>query len=63
MKNIFIIPLVLFSMVSFSSWGETIDDLVLREGIWYKKFTDVPFTGDIEGRISGTFKNGVKVSD
>ena len=46
------------SLVSFPSWSETIDDLVLREGLWYKKFTDVPFSGEIKGRISGSFING-----
>ncbi len=58
MRTLFSIPLVLMSLVSFPSWSETIDDLVLREGLWYKKFTDVPFTGDINGRISGRFIDG-----
>ena len=34
------------------------DDLVQREGIFYKKFTDVPFTGKTTGLTQGTFKNG-----
>ena len=34
------------------------DDLVRREGLWYKKFTDVPFTGEVEGLNQGKFKNG-----
>ena len=38
----------------------TMDDLVEREGIWYKKFTDVPFTGKTTGQKQGTFKNGKK---
>ena len=38
----------------------TIDDLVEREGIYYKKFTDVPFTGKVTGQEQGTFKNGKK---
>ena len=34
-------------------------DLVEREGVHYKKFTDVPFTGEVaEGLIKGLFKNG-----
>lgn len=48
MRTLFIVPLVLMSLVSFPSWGETIDDLVEREGIYYKKFTDVPFTGKVD---------------
>ena len=41
------------------SWGLTMDDLVQREGLWYKKFTDVPFTGEIdEGLEKGNYDNG-----
>ena len=59
MRTLFIIPLVLMSLVSFPSWGLTMDDLVQREGIYYKKFTDIPFTGEIdEGLETGKFKNG-----
>ena len=58
MRTLFIIPLVLMSLVSFPSWSETIEDLVVREGVWYKKFSDIPFTGVIDGRISGKFLNG-----
>ena len=38
----------------------TIEDLVEREGIFYKKFTDVPFSGKVTGIEQGTFKNGKK---
>lgn len=35
------------------------DDLVVREGLWYEKFTDVPFTGEInEGLEKGLFEKG-----
>ena len=44
-RTLFIIPLVLMSLVSFSSWGLTMYDLVVRAGLYYEKFTDVPFTG------------------
>ena len=61
MRTLFIIPLVLMSLVSFPSWGLSMDDLVQREGLYYQKFTDVPFTGEVdEGREQGVFKNGVK---
>ena len=34
-------------------------DLVERDGLTYKKFTDVPFTGEVdEGLRQGNFKNG-----
>ena len=64
------------SLVSFPSWGDSIfsnttssnkslsiNDLVKRQGVYYKKFTDVPFTGDVQGKayeMHGSFKNGKK---
>tara|TARA_Y100000588_G_scaffold191502_1_gene205482 strand:+ start:1389 stop:1682 length:294 start_codon:yes stop_codon:yes gene_type:complete len=38
----------------------TMDDLVEREGLYYKKYTDVPFNGKVTGIEQGTFKNGKK---
>lgn len=35
------------------------DDLVEREGILYEKFTAVPFSGVVEGKISGVLKDGM----
>ena len=43
--------------MSFPSWGLTLDDLVIRDGFYYKKYTDVAFTGKIEGTYYGKFKN------
>ena len=61
MRTPFIIPLVLMSMVSFPSWGLTMDDLVQRDGLYYQRFTDVPFTGEIdEGLARGSFDSGKK---
>ena len=34
------------------------EDLVEREGLYYKKFTAVPFTGKITGNLQGALKNG-----
>ena len=60
-----LVTLVMILFVSLvtaaPSWSEgtSLDDLVERDGIFYKKFTDVPFTGEIdEGREQGSFKNG-----
>ena len=65
MRTRFITPLVLMSLVSLPSWGETMDDLWEMNGIYYKKHTEVTFTGKIEGKSkvtgvfsSGKFKNG-----
>ena len=44
----FFLLFILFS-ISISSVGETMDDLVRREGLYYKKFTSIPFTGEVTG--------------
>jgi len=65
MKSLFIIPLVLMSLVltvspvhsmnllcGFVGIGcETVtkEELFLRDGLYYKIYTDVPFTGNVEG--------------
>ena len=41
--------------------GETMDDLVHRDGLFYKKFTDVPFTGKITGGAQGHSETGRKM--
>ena len=47
-------------MVGHLGFSETVlaDDLVVRNGIFYKKFTDVPFIGDVIGHKNGTIING-----
>jgi len=34
------------------------NDLVEREGLFYRMFTDVPFTGEVTGRGQGILRNG-----
>ena len=47
------------SLVSLPSWGLSMDEIIEREGLYYKKFTDVPFTGSVdEGLERGSFKDG-----
>ena len=59
MKNVLITFFtVLFCLTSSVGWSLTKDDLVRRGGIFYKKFSNVPFTGTIDGKIQGSFKNG-----
>ena len=41
--------------------GETMDDLVETNGLYYKKFTNVPFTGKVTGEEQGSLKNGKRV--
>lgn len=40
--------------------SETIDDLVQREGLFYLKFTDIPFNGELEGIQQGLISEGRK---
>ncbi len=60
MKVPFLIISIFF--ISSPSWSEilTIDDLVEKNDLVYKKFTNFPFTGTISGLQSGKFKNGKK---
>ena len=61
MKTFAILPTILFiSFLSPPSWSETLnmDDLVERNGLHYKKFTDIPFNGAVTGIEIGKFKNG-----
>ena len=43
--------------LSSPSWSEAlnIDDLIERNGLYFEKFTDVPFTGEISGKEVGRF--------
>ena len=41
-------------------WSETMADLNWRDGVYYKKLSDVPFNGKVNGDIEGLFKNGKK---
>jgi antitoxin component YwqK of YwqJK toxin-antitoxin module len=37
------------------------DDLVKRDGLYYRKFTNVPFSGTLTGEEQGTIKDGVRI--
>ena len=73
MKKLPLIILILFlSFLTSHSWGETLvckytgfncpeitlNDLVKREGLFYKEFSDIPFTGEITGKNQGSIKDG-----
>lgn len=56
LTSVFLVVL-LFPALALS--GEVkLEDLVITDGLHYKKFTDVPFTGKTTGKIQGSFKNG-----
>ena len=58
MNNLLKLLTCLFPSLSL---GETMDDLVIASGLYYKKFTDVPFTGKVTGKEQGKIRNGKKV--
>tara|TARA_B100000780_G_C20932163_1_gene371600 strand:- start:213 stop:497 length:285 start_codon:yes stop_codon:yes gene_type:complete len=57
-----LITLLFISLLSSPSWSETVtmNDLAERGGLYYAKFTDVPFTSEVVGKKNGKFKNGKK---
>ena len=58
MKRI-LAPILLLVFLSPSLvLGETIDDLVKRDGTYYEKFSDVPFTREVTGEEQGSLSNG-----
>jgi uncharacterized protein len=59
-KTLITLFTVLFCMTSSFGWSETMDELVKRDDLYYKKYTDVPFNGKITGKKQGLFENGIK---
>jgi len=61
MRKLVLIPLLIISLFSSSASGEDLSELLFREGFYYQKFSDTPFTGEVTGQFKGLFENGVKV--
>ena len=68
--KLLITTLTLLCFITSSvSWGMTMKDLVNKNGIYYSKSSDIPFTGKINEknkfghRTEGFFKDGVKEGD
>ena len=36
----------------------SINDLIEKDGLYYEKFTDVPFTGNVVGEYQGKIRKG-----
>ena len=58
MNRIFAPIFLLTLLFSSLAIGETMNDLMVRDGLHYKKITDVPFTGNVTGNYQGSFRNG-----
>ena len=52
------LAMLFISLLSSPSWSETMDDLVERDGLYYEKFTDVPFSGEVTEGQQVSLKNG-----
>ena len=51
--------LLVLSITASGAFATSFGDLVERDGLYYKKFTDEPFTGSLdEGESWGVLKNG-----
>ena len=61
-RKLVFLPLLVF-LFPVVSMGETVDrkELVVRDNLYYKKFTDVPFTGTVTGEEQGESVEGKKV--
>jgi len=59
--TIFLVFAVLF-VTAGTSWGQVVEyeDLVQRDGLYYLKSTDVPFTGKTTGTAQLTFREGIR---
>ena len=61
MEKYTIIAIIVAFMIFFppnTAKSETLGDLVERKGLYYKKFSNVPFTGTFTGFLRGSFKDG-----
>ena len=54
---------VFFLLTIEVAWSETVKRqyLVARNGVLYKQFSDVPYTGKVSGLWSGKVVDGIKV--
>ena len=60
MRYILASAVLVVLLLSTLALGKTVhwDDLVMRDGLDYRKLTDVPFTGKRTGKTKGSYKNG-----
>ncbi len=65
MKILFLLPILLLSLISCSSGTESesvseTDSVAERDGLYYEKFGETPFTGIVTGKNQGRIKDGKK---
>ena len=60
MKNLFLLPILLLSLIPTSCLSASFEDLVKRGGLYYPKFSEIPFTGNlIYGGHTNAYRNGI----
>jgi hypothetical protein len=60
MIRILATALLVLCLTASGAFATSEDDLIYIDGLAYKKFTDVPFTGEVdEGEHRGAIKNGI----
>ena len=47
-------------VVSIPSFSETMENLVLRDGLYHQLSSEQPFSGEITGKNQGYFKDGLR---
>ena len=58
-----LLTILLITLLSSPSWSTPLVDLVNRDGLYYLKFSGVPFTGKVTGTSQGSLKNGEREGD
>ena len=54
---------LLITLLPSLGWSTPLDELVERDGLYYPKFSEIPFTGKITGLTQGYLKNGKEEGD
>jgi len=49
---------LLITLLPSLGWSTPLDELMERDGLYYPKFSDVPFTGKVTGATQGYLKDG-----
>lgn len=63
MERLFQLLICSYLFISALARAETIDDLVWRDGFFYKRYTDIPFSGYVDGLKRGNISNGLKYGE
>jgi antitoxin component YwqK of YwqJK toxin-antitoxin module len=52
-----------FAAISMPGFSDTMENLVLRDGLYYQIASEQPFSGEITGQNYGFFKDGLRHGD